>query len=213
MGRLSVVIVDDHRLMLDAIRLALENSDGIDVVGEATCGTQVLPLVGRTNPDIVLLDLRMPRMDGLACLRSIRKRYAELKVAMFSGLDNPEQIQAAFRDGASAFIGKHIDPRDLASALRQAAEGTVYQPFGVVENGDSSAANAAGLTEGEARVLNVLAQGFSNKEIAKQLWLTEQTVKFHLTNIYRRLSVSNRTEAVRYAYEHRLVAPSPSEVA
>ena len=212
MGSLRVVIVDDHRLMLEAIRTAFEHSDGIDVVGEATCGTQVLPLIGQTNPDIVLLDIRMPKMDGLTCLRSIRKRFPDLKVAMFSGFDDPEQIQTAFRDGASAFIGKNIDPRDLASALRQAAEGTVYQPFGLLENGDSPA-HPAGLTESEARVLTILAQGYSNKEIAKQLWLTEQTVKFHLTNIYRRLSVSNRTEAVRYAYEHRLVAPSASEVA
>ncbi len=212
MASLRVVIVDDHRLMLEAIRTALAHSDGIEVVGEATCGTQVLPLIGQTNPDIVLLDIRMPKMDGLTCLRSIRKRFADLKVAMFSGFEDPEQIQAAFRDGASAFIGKNIDPRDLASALRQAAEGTVYQPFGLLENGDS-APNAAGLTESEARVLTVLAQGYSNKEIAKQLWLTEQTVKFHLTNIYRRLSVSNRTEAVRYAYEHRLVSPSATEVA
>ncbi|HYZ20460.1 MAG TPA: response regulator transcription factor [Gaiellaceae bacterium] len=211
MGSLRVVIVDDHRLMLEAIRTALENSDGIEVVGEATCGTQVLPLIGGTNPDVVLLDIRMPKMDGLACLRAIRKRFPELKVAMFSGFDEPEQIQESFRDGASAFIGKNIDPRDLASALRQAAEGTVYQPFGVLDEGNR--ANEAGLTESETRVLNVLAQGFSNKEIAKQLWLTEQTVKFHLTNIYRRLSVSNRTEAVRYAYEHRLVTPSHSEVA
>src|ERR687888_490016 len=144
MRRLKVLIADDHRLMLKAMRMSLEEADDLEIVGEATSGSQVLPLVAQANPDLVLLDIRMPGMDGLMALELIRNRYPKVKVVMISGLDEPDVIKAALRRGAAAFI-------------------------------------------------------------AKELWLAEQTVKFHLTNIYRKLGVANRTEAVRYAYRHGLV--------
>jgi DNA-binding NarL/FixJ family response regulator len=100
---------------------------------------------------------------------------------------------------------KHIDPRDLASAIRQAASGAVFQKFDAEGSTEEAVAKATGITDCELRVLKALAQGHSNKEIAKELFITEQTVKFHLTNIYRKLDVSNRTEAARSAYQHGLV--------
>jgi DNA-binding NarL/FixJ family response regulator len=175
------------------------------VVGEATAGSQVLPLISRTDPDLVLLDIGMPEMDGLKCLDLIRKRYPGVKVVVLSGADDAESIRSALARGATAFISKLVDPRDLPASIRQAVEGTVYRAVDVQEAAPSSAARDAGLTPAEIRVLEALARGLSNKEIAKELWLTQQTVKFHLTNIYRRLDVANRTEAVRYAYQHRLV--------
>lgn len=205
MSALKVLAIDDHQLMLEAIRAALTASDDIDLVGTARSGIEALPLIARTQPDLVLLDIRMPQMDGLACLAAIRQRHPEIKVVILSAIDEPEQIQTALRQGASAFIVKQIDPRDLPSALRQAAEGTVFQTLGVDESG-GSAAKVAGITEHELRVLAALAQGKSNKQIAAELFITEQTVKFHLTNIYRKLKVSNRTEAARYAYQHGLVS-------
>ena len=212
MGALRVLAVDDHQLMLDAIRVTLEEAEDIELVGEAQSGSAALPLIARTDPDLVLLDLRMPQMDGLACLAHIRKRFPKVKVVVLSGIDEPEQIQTALNQGASAFIVKHIDPRDLASALRQAVEGTVFQTLGISESKDD-AAKAAGVTDCELRVLRALAQGRSNKQIAAELFITEQTVKFHLTNIYRKLQVSNRTEATRYAYQHGLVVNPFYEVA
>jgi DNA-binding NarL/FixJ family response regulator len=199
--------------MLDAIRLTLEQSEDIELVGEALTGSEALPLIGRTHPDLVLLDIRMPQMDGLTCLGKIRERHPKIKVVILSGIDEPEQIQTALKHGASAFVVKHVDPRDLASALRQAMAGTVFQMHGSGESSEENAAKAAGVTESEMRVLTALARGLSNKQIAAELFITEQTVKFHLTNIYRKLHVANRTEATRYAYQHGIVVNPFFEVA
>jgi DNA-binding NarL/FixJ family response regulator len=199
--------------MLDAIRLTLEQSEDIELVGEALTGSEALPLIGRTDPDLVLLDIRMPQMDGLTCLGKIRERHPKIKVVILSGIDEPEQIQTALKHGASAFVVKHVDPRDLASALRQAMAGTVFQMLGSGESSEENAAKAAGVTESEMRVLTALARGLSNKQIAAELFITEQTVKFHLTNIYRKLHVANRTEATRYAYQHGIVVNPFFEVA
>jgi DNA-binding NarL/FixJ family response regulator len=212
-GQIRVVVVDDHQLMLDAIRLTLEQSEDIELVGEALTGSEALPLIGRTQPDLVLLDIRMPQMDGLTCLGKIRERHPNIKVVILSGIDEPEQIQTALKHGASAFVVKHVDPRDLASALRQAMAGTVFQMLGSGESSEENAAKAAGVTESEMRVLTALARGLSNKQIAAELFITEQTVKFHLTNIYRKLHVANRTEATRYAYQHGIVVNPFFEVA
>jgi len=204
MRRLKVLIADDHRLMLHAIRIALADNEDIEIVGEADSGTKVVPLVGQTSPDIVLLDIRMPGIDGLTVLERLQARYPQVRVAILSAVDDPSVIQAAFTRGASAFIVKHIDPRDLAAAIRQAIEGAVFQPLGLLDRSDG-AANDADLSKRELTILQALQSGLSNKQIAKELFLAEQTVKFHLTNIYRKLGVGSRTEAVRYAYEHGLV--------
>jgi len=205
MRRLKVLIADDHRLMLKAMRLSLEESDDLEVVAEATSGSQILPMIAQNQPDLALIDIRMPGMDGLMALEMIRNRHPKVKVVMISGLDEPDVIKAALRRGAAAFIAKTIDPRDLASALRQANEGTVFQALGIPEEDEASVAKEAGLSKRELSILKALGSGLSNKQIAKELWLAEQTVKFHLTNIYRKLGVGNRTEAVRYAYRHGLV--------
>lgn len=206
MRPLKVLIADDHRLILEAIRLVLEQADDIEIVGETTRGAQVLPLVARTNPDLVLLDIRMPEMDGLTCLDRLQKQHPDVTVVIMSSHDDSETIASALARGAKSFIGKMIDPRDLPSALRLVAQGAVYRPVNGGEPAREREADKAGLTPSEQRVLEALARGLSNKEIAEELWLTRQTVKFHLTNIYRRLGVTNRTEAVRHAYKHRLVA-------
>jgi DNA-binding NarL/FixJ family response regulator len=152
----------------------------------------------------VLLDLRMPGADGLTCLAQIKKRYPEVKVVVLSVSTDENVIQTVLMRGASAYIVKSINPIDLPSALRQAVEGTMFSAIGLPEPGES-AAKAAGLTEREAAILSALARGLSNEAIGKELWVAEQTVKFHLTNIYRKLGVSNRTEAARLAYQNGLV--------
>jgi DNA-binding NarL/FixJ family response regulator len=205
MRPLRVLVADDHRLILEALGLVFADDEGIELVGEATDGSQVLPMVGRTSPDVVLLDLSMPKMDGLTCLDQLRKRYPDVAVVVLSGQDDPETIRSALARGARSFIAKLVDPHDLPAALRLAAQGAMYRAVEEEEAGGEAEAEKAGLTPSEQRVLEALARGLSNREIAQELWLTQQTVKFHLTNIYRRLGVANRTEAVRHAYQHRLV--------
>jgi DNA-binding NarL/FixJ family response regulator len=204
MRRLKLLLADDHALMFEAIALALENEDDLEIVGCAETGSQVLPLVQQTQPDLVVLDLRMPGMDGLTCIKLLRERFPEVGTAVLSGIDSDETIEAALRAGANAFISKSVDPAALADALRRAACEQVAKAIGVAEKRVDPIVKETGLTEREVAVLQALAQGQSNKEIARTLWLAEQTVKFHLTNIYRKLDVRGRTEAVHWAYHHGL---------
>jgi DNA-binding NarL/FixJ family response regulator len=203
--KLRVLLADDHRLILDSVRNALEESGEFEVVGEAMTGGQVLTLVKRTLPDVVVLDIRMPGMDGLVCLDQIKKRNPEIKVIVLSASTDPKLIENVLKRGASAFIVKSVNPIDLPSAIRQSLEETVYTAIGLSENTATTAAQSAGLTARELAILTALAQGKSNAAIAKELWVAPQTVKFHLTNIYRKLGVANRTEAARYAYQQGLV--------
>jgi NarL family two-component system response regulator LiaR len=208
---MRVLIADDHPLILAGIKRALESADGFEVVAEASSGSQVLPLVSQTDPDLALLDLRMPEMDGLTCLDRIRKQHPKVKVVILSVSTDPEVVQTVLNHGAAAYVVKSVNPIDLSSALRQALEGTVFSAVGLPEKtAQQDAVKAAGLTERETTILKALARGLSNEAIGKELWVAEQTVKFHLTNIYRKLEVSNRTEAARYAYEHGLIdSPQP----
>jgi DNA-binding NarL/FixJ family response regulator len=202
---LKVVVADDHALVISAIRAALETAEDIEVVGQATSGAAVMPLLESTKPDLLLLDVRMPQMDGLTCLERIRTRFPDLKVIMLSATaDDPEIVRAAFTRGARAFVGKHVEPRDLASVIRLADQSVVQQPFGLLDESQNMPIETP-LTDSQLRVLQALVRGLSNKEIARELWLSEQTVKFHLSNIYRVLDVASRAEAIRYAYEHALV--------
>jgi len=205
---MRVLIADDHRLLLDGIRRALEQDGGFEIVAETQNGSQVLPLVAEHRPELVVLDVRMPGMDGLQCLEEIRRRFPEIKVVMLSASPSPDLIETALRRGASAYVLKSVEPSDLPSTLRQVLSGTVFSTVGALEASAPSGAKAAGLTEREIAILTELAQGRSNDEIARALWVTQQTVKFHLTNIYRKLGVKNRTEATRAAYRLGL-AESP----
>jgi DNA-binding NarL/FixJ family response regulator len=202
---MRVLIADDHRLIAEGIRKALEETGDFEVVGEANTGSQVLPLVRRTNPDLVILDLRMPGVDGLTCLEQIREHHPEVKVVVLSMSTDPSVIQAALKRGASAYVVKSVNPMDLPSVLRQAIEGTVFSAVGLEESGESESARDLGLTSREVTIIQALSRGLSNQAIGKELWVAEQTVKFHLTNIYRKLGVANRTEAVRLAYQHGLI--------
>ena len=203
---MRVLIADDHPLILAGIKRALEEDDQFEVVAEARIGSQVLPLISQTHPDLALLDLRMPEMDGLACLDRIRKEHPKVKVVILSVSTDPEVVQTVLNHGAAAYVVKSVNPIDLSSALRQALEGTVFSAVGLPEKtAQQDAVKAAGLTDRETTILKALARGLSNEAIGKELWVAQQTVKFHLTNIYRKLDVKNRTEAARYAYEHGLI--------
>jgi DNA-binding NarL/FixJ family response regulator len=198
---LRVLIADDHPLILHGLRTVLDDVDGIEIVGEASTGSQVLPLITRTNPDLVVLDIRMPELDGLACLDRIRARFPTTKVVILSAFNDSDRIQAALRRGACGYIVKSVSSLDIPAVLRQAVSGNVFH---AVAPSDAASAKSLGLTEKEMEILKAVARGLSSHAIGKELWVTEQTIKHHLTNIYRKLGVKNRTEAVRYAFEHGL---------
>jgi DNA-binding NarL/FixJ family response regulator len=198
---LRVLVVDDHPLVLSAVCRALDAEAAFDVVGSARSGAAVLPQVARSLPDVVVLDVSLPGADGLTCLRRIKDKRPEITIVMLSASADPLAVEAARQQGARGYIVKTLGGADLADALREALARPGFAVFG---EGDAEE-DETGLSERELSMLATLARGLSNKAIGRELWITEQTVKFHLTNIYRKLGVENRTQAVRFAYERGLV--------
>jgi DNA-binding NarL/FixJ family response regulator len=190
---------------LEAVKAALLETQGIRIVAEASSGRQALAAVARCRPDAALIDMHMPgAIDGLTCAERVRKNYPEVRVVVISGFTDEASVRMAFRRGAHAFVSKGVDPRDLGPTVRQCVRGTVFHaPFDDVSSGVEGLVE--GLTEREIAVLKAVAAGLSNQAVGKQLWVTEHTIKFHLTNIYRKLNVTNRTEAARWAQTHGLV--------
>ena len=209
-----VVIVEDHPLMQTALEATLERADGFTVVGTATTGLQAEPLVARTQPDLVLLDLQLPGLDGLSCLALLRERHPEATVVVLSGVEDEEIIERALSGGAAALVKKSISPADLPVLLRQVLQGSVkfatpriaravvtkatrQSQLDVVH---AEACGETGLTARELEVLEMVARGMPNRAVAEKLFLSDQTVKRHLRKVYRKLGVANRTEASRTAY-------------
>jgi DNA-binding NarL/FixJ family response regulator len=192
--------------MLAAVRRALAEAEDLEIVGEVSVGSHVLPAVRETKPDVVLLDMRMPELDGLACLARVRKHDPTIAVVILSSYSDQEQIEAARQAGARGYIVKTVEPVDLAAVLRSALSSRSFEVWGAeVPGGVATTAGPTVLSERERVVLEALALGHSNREIGRQLWISEQTVKFHLRNIYRKLGVSSRTEAARVAHRTGLV--------
>ncbi len=203
---LRVLLADDHALVRMGVSAALNADPDFEILGEASSAAQLLALVTRTSPDLVLLDMRLPDGDGLSCLETIRARFPRVKVAMLSVIDDPHEIARTLQAGACAYIVKGIDPADLPAALRQALAGTLYCAGCLtVSEPELECHEEVELSSRELEILERVAAGQSNRAIARELWLSDQTVKFHLHNIYGKLGVANRTEAARYAYERGLV--------
>jgi DNA-binding NarL/FixJ family response regulator len=215
-GKLKVLIADDHPLMLLGIRRTLEDYDDIEIVGQAQSGPELLALVERRRPELVLMDLRMPGAQDTSVISHIRETWPEVKIVVLSACDDRPSVEGALLAGASAYIVKSAHAVDVASVLRQTSSGVVYhapamargQVIGhvsdMVEPGESH--DGPVLTEREKTILTAIANGLTTKRISSELWVSEHTVKFHLTNIYRKLGVPNRSGAVRYALEHGLAA-------
>lgn len=188
----------------------MEDAEEIDVVGVTHRGDEVMALVEEQHPDLVLLDTRMPGTDGVDCLKLIKESRPQTTVVMLAASEDLAQVAEALSSGASAYIGKRINPRDLASALRQIVAGVVYQTGPDLAEADAGpdfaeAVRLSDLTPRELTMIEAISRGLSTKVISRELFISEKTVKFHLTNIYRKLDVSNRTEAVRRAYEQGLI--------
>ena len=191
--------------MLAAVRRALERAAEVEVVGEVDDATRVVPAVGEVLPDAVLLDIRMPQLDGLTCLERLKKLYPDVAVVILSTFGGDEHLDAARDRGASGYIVKTVDPLGLGSMIAEAVRSPdflVFRPTSA--EAEPTTEEDLGLSERELAILRALARGLTNKEIGRELWVSEQTVKFHLRNIYRKLDLNSRTEAARYAIAHGL---------
>lgn len=209
----KAVVVDPYPLWLEAVRYVLAGME-VEVVGTATTFDEAVGLVEELQPDLLVTEIKTldSELDGITCLRRAG-RVPGLKVVVLSAYDDPHHIEGALEAGAVAYVIKTADAADFASAVRQAFQHSVYmaprtQPAPVTGVATTTPADSPGLTRRELEILQLVAEGHSNAQLAKMLWVTEQTVKFHLSNIYRKLDVSNRTEASRWAQMQGLLAPA-----
>jgi NarL family two-component system response regulator LiaR len=206
----SAVVLDRHPLWLDAMDKLLQGV-GIEVVGRATEGDEAVALVLKHQPDMLVAGVDT---DGsqLAALRKAKEAHPGLKSVVVSDGSDPAAIEAVFAAGASVYCVKTAEQEDLASAIRQAFERSIYMATTPIHSqapqvSEAEATQAArDLTRRELEILRLVAEGHSNSQLARLLWVTEQTVKFHLSNIYRKLDVANRTEASRWAQLNGLLA-------
>jgi DNA-binding NarL/FixJ family response regulator len=215
-GERTAVVLDQQPLWLDAMEQLLKRA-GVNIVGKTTEPVEALELVEENRPDILLTDYSVTdgELDAIECVRKAQELHPDLKTVVLSATDQPQQIQAAFAAGASVFCVKTADQDDLMAAIRQAFEASIYLAHSATASSPREpgvAAETPELTRREFEILQLVAEGHSNSQLAKMLWVTEQTVKFHLSNIYRKLDVANRTEASRWAQIHGLL-PETSRTA
>ncbi len=210
--QIKILIADDHPLIIAGLRRTVEHLDDIALVGEARTAAELLELVQRRRPDIVLMDLRMPGMTGVEAIRRIRHERPEVKIVVLSACDETATIDDVLAAGASGYVLKSAHALDVASVIRQAAAGMVLHPHAAaapvttspVAVVDLVAVADSGLTARERSILEAVATGMTTAAISRELWISEHTIKFHLTNIYRKLGVPNRAGAIRYALEHHI---------
>ena len=195
------MIADPNQLLLEGLRRALDHVDDIEVVGATHMGSQLVDLVGRRRPQVVVLDLSLKTETGQCCLDALHAAHPDVKLVVFAGPTGEREIRSVLERGARAFVVNSIDPQDIPSALRNAYEGTVFHAFGATKSPEEEL-REAGLTNREITMLKGLARGLSNRALSQELWVTEQTVKFHLGNLYRKLGVPNRLAAAHYAHAH-----------
>lgn len=216
---IRVVIADDHEVVREGIRLILEAEQGFEVVGEACDGIEAVALVGEFVPDVVLMDLRMPRMDGLEALEQIRARWPGVAVVILTTFDEDDLMLRGLKTGARGYLLKDTSRATLFNALRAAARGETLLTPEVIERvlaeqkgkqAQLQKGNKAGmtLTAREHEVLSGVARGETSKRIALELGITERTIKAHLTSIFNKLGVDSRAAAVAVALQNGLLDAS-----
>ena len=209
---IRVLVVDDHAILRDGIRSILESQEDIIVVGEAGNGEEALEFVSKLLPDIVLMDISMPKTNGLEATRMIKERFPQVKVLILTQHDNREYIAPALGAGASGYVLKRSGRREMLNAIRQVYEQGAFLTSNITQevlkeysqNGHIKE-DEQHLTDRERQVLQLIVEGKSNKEIALTLEISPKTVSVHRTNIMLKLDVQNTVELIRYATRNPLV--------
>ena len=217
MNATRVLLVDDHPMVREGLRGVLTSDRSFDVVGEATTGQEAVDLVQRLRPEVVLMDIRMPDMDGLAATRHIKQEHPDISVIMVTMYDNPDHLMEAISAGAAGYLLKDVSRRELLQTVRTVLAGGTFLNQDVMTeclqrlaNRSKEASQKDGpaferLTARESEVLKLLATGMSNKEIAAQLVVSVATVKTHVEHVIQKLQVSDRTQAAVTAVTHGLL--------
>jgi DNA-binding NarL/FixJ family response regulator len=208
---IKVLIVDDQHLIRQGLRTLLELEPDLEITGEAENGQEALNLISELEPDVVLMDMRMPVMDGAAATREIQQHFAKVKVLVLTTFDDNEYVTAALQHGAMGYLLKDTPSEELAVAIRAVYKGYTQLGPGIVKKlltqfpansaiqETAAPVNLTELTPREKDVLRLIASGANNREIAQQLYISEGTVKNHVTNILNRLNLRDRTQAAIFA--------------
>ena len=221
---IRTVIADDHQLFTEGLKNILRRTDKFEfqILGEAENGRDLLPILKRTYPDLLLLDLNMPEADGLDVLNSIRENYSDMKILALTMYDEAKLVESAFKAGVDGYTLKNSDPYELLNAIEEVLKGKTYigvgvQLVGARANGTTYMADKErskfedkfiqkyNLTKREIEILKLISQAFSNKEIAQELFISDQTVSVHRKNIMRKLNVSNIAGLIKIAYDNSIV--------
>ena len=219
-SRISVLIVDDHAVLRQALRLLLEVHPEIEVVGDAANGREALEVAEKVLPDVILMDMVMPGLNGLEATRQIRRRLPKTKVLILTGYMEDEQIVAALRAGASGYVVKKSDAAELVLGIQAVHRGNTYFSAIISDEGVTSeyllqARSEEGkagydlLTGREREVLQLIAEGYSNQRIAEELFISVKTVEAHKAHIMTKLHARTRTDLIRYALQKGLVGIDP----
>jgi DNA-binding NarL/FixJ family response regulator len=212
-----ILVCDDHALFREGLARLLEEQEGFEVIGKAADGKELVEAAMAGRPDVILLDVVMPGMDGIDALRALQRRKVPSKILMLSAFDEERFVLDAWKAGIQGYILKDTATQELVRAVRCVADGEVWIGEGflsrlmdkyqaaVAGGGSETRGAPGGLTQRELEVLRLLATGLRNREIAAKLFLSEKTVKTHLTHIYQRLGLHDRVEVALYAIRHGLV--------
>lgn len=209
---IRVLIADDHLVVRDGLRTMLEIQDDIEVIGEAANGREAVHLAGQLQPDVILMDLRMPELDGLGAIRAIRQSWPQLAVVILTTYDDDAHIVQGLQAGARGYLLKDSSREAILNAVRSASRGETLLPphvaARIVAHLDTPAPTDSALSDRERQVLLMVAEGQRNKEIADALDISERTVKAHLASIFNKLGATSRAEATARAMARGLL-PRP----
>ncbi|MCP4360439.1 MAG: response regulator transcription factor [Chloroflexi bacterium] len=210
-NKIRLLIVDDHKVVRNGLKIFISLYDDIEIVGEAKNGRLALAQCAETHPDVILMDLMMPVMDGPAAIRLIREQYPQIQIVALTSFEEEELVQQAMAAGAIGFLYKDVEEEELVGAIRAARAGKSVLALEAVQALVKQATKPLApftidpLTEREREILTLMAQGLTNPQIAQELVISDSTVRFHTHNIFNKLQVQRRTEAVVVAMQNNLI--------
>lgn len=208
---INVLLVDDHTILRDGIRSLLELEKDIEVVGESVSGRDVLKKIEELHPDVILMDINMPEQNGIEVMAMVKKKFSSVKVIMLTMYNHDEYFLSAIREGADGYLLKDAPSQQVVDAIRSVARGeSVIHPSMTKKLLDfhiqkRDAPQREELTEREKEVLHCLLEGLSNKEIAEKLFISDKTVKIHLSKIFKKLNVKSRSQAVIHTIQNQIL--------
>ncbi|MRG86487.1 response regulator [Salinibacillus xinjiangensis] len=213
---IKVLLVDDHAVLRDGLKNILEMAEDITVVGEAVSGEQALEQVEMCQPDLILMDINMPSKNGIDATKELKKSYPTLKILILTMYSHDEYFMAAIREGADGYLLKDSPSSQVVEAIRALSKGesvihpTMTKKLLSLHQQKEDSPNDNQLTEREKEVLICLVEGLSNKEIGERLYISDKTVKIHVSKIFKKLNVKSRSQVVIYAVQNQLVPLPPS---